>query len=473
MGQQCHVAMPAIGARLGCISLDAVIDRRMRSWILAEIIPGLLGGKLVRLAIIALSTVLALAAWAALVLVGTLSGWGRPTLAPRGDLAAFSKAAVEQIDSNSHGNAAFALISGGELYSEHFHSVGTPVDRDTLFQVASLSKWITALGVMTLVEAGQLDLDAPVSRYLIRWKLPPSEFDNEKVTLRRLLNHTAGITDGLGYAGFAPGATIQTLEQSLTRAADASPGADGAVLVGAEPGKEWDYSGGGYTLLQLIIEEASGEPFNAYMQRAVLQPLGMSRSTFELPEGGGTNVAEFFDTNGARATHFQFTAKAAASLYTTTADLTRLIQAHMAGPNGEAPGRGVLRPETLAEMRQPHAFQYGAEIWGLGVILYAPNNAGDFIVGHDGSNDPAINTAARFDPATGDGIVLLETGDALLASEVAGHWVFWKTGNVDLLTVTAGSERMLLIIAIGGLVILVAGVLAVWRFRRKARHKAA
>ena len=423
-----------------------------------------------RLALIALATAVALAAWSALVLVATLSGWGRPTLAPRGDLPAFSKAAVAVLEKNSNGNAAFALIRQGEVYGEHFNSKGRPVDRNTLFQVASLSKWITAWGVMTLVEAGRLDLDAPVSRYLTRWKLPPSEFDNEQVTLRRLLSHTAGLTDGLGYAGFGPGATPQTLEQSLTHAADASPGAAGAVRVGAEPGKDWRYSGGGYTLMQLIIEEVSGEPFDTYMQRAVLQPLGMSSSTFELTEGDTANVAEFFDQSGGPATHFQFTAKAAASLYTTTADLTRFIQAHLAGPNGEAPGRGILRPERLVEMRRPQAFLFGVDIWGLGVILYAPNNAGDYIAGHDGNNGPAINTAARFDPASGDGIVVLETGNSLLASEVAADWVFWKTGNVDLLTVAKNLNGTLVTAAMGWLVILVAGVLAAWFFRRKARR---
>lgn len=423
-----------------------------------------------RLVLIALATVVSFAAWAGLVLAATLSGWGRPTLAPRGDLPAFREAAVAAIEKNSNGNAAFALIRQGEVYGEHFHSKGRPVDRNTLFQVASLSKWITAWGVMTLVEAGRLDLDAPVSRYLTRWKLPPSEFDNEQVTLRRLLSHTAGLTDGLGYAGFAPGATIQNLEQSLTHAADASPGAAGAVRVGAEPGKDWRYSGGGYTLMQLIIEEASGEPFDTYMQRAVLQPLGMSNSTFELTEGDMANVAEFFDTTGGPATHFQYTAKAAASLYTSTADLTRFIQAHLPGPNGEAPGRGILRPETLVEMRRPHAFQLGVEIWGLGVILYAPNNAGDYIAGHDGNNGPAINTAARFDPASGDGIVVLETGNSLLASDVAADWVFWKTGNVDLLTVAKNLNGTLVTFAMGWLAILMAGVLAAWLFRRKARR---
>ncbi|MDP3459082.1 MAG: serine hydrolase domain-containing protein [Hyphomonas sp.] len=420
-----------------------------------------------RIALIAVLTVLALAAWAALVGFGTLGGWGRVALAPRGDTAAFMTAANKVIDAESQGNVAFVLIGDGRVLDQRFSSSGQPVDGDSLFQVASLSKWITAWGVMTLVEAGSIDLDAPVSAYLKRWTLPPSDFDNEAVTVRRLLSHTAGLTDGLGYGGFAPGAEIQTLEQSLTRAADPSPGAEGAVKVGAAPGSEWNYSGGGYTFLQLIIEDVSGEPFEVYMQRAVLQPLGMTRSTFELPKGGGENVAEFFDTDGSLAIHYQFTAKAAASLYTSASDLTRFIQAHLAGPNGEVRGRGVLRPETLEAMRQPAAYQYGAEIWGLGVILYAPNNAGSFIIGHDGYNAPAINTAARFDPESGDGIIVLATGNPRLATNLAGDWVFWHTGNVDLFGVIEATSRALLIFGIGALVIILVGIYAAWRFRRR------
>ena len=115
--------------------------------------------------------------------------------------------------------------------------------------------------------------------------------------------------------------------------------------------------------------------------------------------------------------------------------MARLIAAHRPGPAGEPAGRGALRPETLAAMRKPEAQQYGADIWGLGAVLYAPNRSGDFVIGHDGDNGPAINTAVRFDPATGDGIVLLETGSRLLATKLAGEWVFWSVGKVDVLTV--------------------------------------
>lgn len=401
---------------------------------------------------------------AGLVGYGSLEGWWRKPLAKPGDTAAFAAAATAQLEAGYKGNAAFILVENGKPVSEHFLTRGAPVDGDTQFQVASLSKWLTAWGVMSLVEQGKIDLDAPVSKYLRRWTLPPSPY-NDQVTVRRLLSHTAGLTDGLGYLGFKPGVPVQSLEASLTKAADASPGQDGIVRAGHEPG-EFAYSGGGYALLQLLIEEVSGRPFNDYMTDTVFAPLGMTRSTYVLPDSP-TNLAEFYDTDGSIAPHYRFTAVAAASLYTSAGDMARLIAAHRPGPNGEPTGRGVLKPETLALMRKPEARQYGFEIWGLGVVLYAPNNRGDFIVGHDGGNDPAINTTVRVDPATGDGIVILQTGSKRLATDLGGEWVFWKTHHVDVLTVNTELNGVLKQIAIGAGVAFLAAFLLVWRLTRR------
>ena len=120
-------------------------------------------------------------------------------------------------------------------------------------------------------------------------------------------------------------------------------------------------------------------------------------------------------------------------------------------------------------MRQPHATQYGIEIWGLGTMLFAPNNRGDFIIGHDGSNEPAINTAARLDPDTGDGIIILETGDKLLATRLASEWVFWHTGSIDFLMFTFELGTMITILAAGSAVIVLAGLFAGLRRWRRAR----
>jgi len=411
--------------------------------------------------------------WAVIVFFGTSEGWWKHTLAPRGNTAAFMNAATELLDSNNKGNAVFALIEDGKVRGIHALSVGEPVNADTVFQTASLSKWITAWGVMALVQEGKVDLDAPVSKYLTRWALPESHFDNNKVTVRRLLSHTAGLTDGLGYAGFAPNTPVQSLDESLARTADASPGASGVIQVGFEPGSEWRYSGGGYAVLQLVIEEVSGESFEDFMQRAVFRPLGMTHSTYYWAPETGSTLATFYDVDSKPAPHFRFSAVAAVSLYTSVSDLTRFVQAHLPGKNGEPIGRGVLSPAIIKEMWQPHASQFGEDIWGLGTILYAGNNQGGFIVGHDGSNEPAINTAARLNPATGNGIVILETGSRLLASRLAGDWVFWETGNVDIITFTTAMPGMIRLIVVGCLVIVVVVPVSAWVIRRRNRNRVA
>ena len=321
-----------------------------------------------------------------------------------------------------------------------------------------MSKWLTAWGVMTLVQDGTLDLDAPVSDYLTRWQLPETEFDASGVTVRRLLSHTSGLDDGLGYDGFDTPEERQTLEASLTKAADASPGNSGIVSLGAEPGSGWNYSGGGYTLLQLIIEEVTGQTFSDFMAERVFEPLGMTRSTFDHQAALDMGLAENYDLSGNTEPFRWYTALAPTALFTSPGDMATFLQAQ--SPQN---GQTVLTDATLSEMMTPHASQMGADIWGLGVMLFAPNDSGSYIIGHDGNNGPAINTAARLDPATGDGIVVFETGSDILATNLASEWVFWKTGKVDNLLFVMQLDTTLLWIVIGAIVILIGGILVAWR----------
>ena len=159
-------------------------------------------------------------------------------------------------------------------------SRGVPVTPDTVFEVGSISKPVTAWGVMRLVQQGKLDLDAPVDRYLTRWHLPPAPFDADGVTIRRLLSHSAGLNS----QDYSPITTrpLPTLEQSLSGESggvNARRGSDD-VRITMTPGEQRSYSNGGYTLLQLAIEEVTGETFARYMQREVLDPLGMKHSSF-------------------------------------------------------------------------------------------------------------------------------------------------------------------------------------------------
>lgn len=379
----------------------------------------------------ALGAMLLMLLWASVVLWGTVDGWFHQPIAKEITSQSFRGAVETKLNQHFTGNFALAMISEGAVELEMYHTAGKPVDRNTIFQVSSLSKWVSAVGIMKLVEDGKLDLDAPVGKYLTRWQLPPSRYDNEEVTVRRLLSHTAGLTDGLGYSGFESGIPVQTIEESLAKAADADDGASGETRVGLKPGSAFKYSGGGYTLLQLLVEEVSGQTFPSYMKDKVFTPLHMTQSFYLWSDSAANNLAEFYHADGSKAGHYRYTSLAATSLYTSLADLELFFQAHLTGKDGQRMGRGVVRPETIRKMREPHGQSMGVDIWGLGTVLYATTENGDFIIGHDGKSNPPINTAVRLNPETGDGIIILETGHPVFATQLASEWVFWKTKKVD------------------------------------------
>ena len=406
--------------------------------------------------------------WAVIIFFGTKNGWWHQPITEQSGSEAYINAVKEELNEQFVGNLALAVIKGGVVEYEEFNTVGKPVNRNTVFQVASLSKWVSAIGVMKLVEEGKLDLDVPVSKYLTRWELPASDFNNEEVTVRRLLSHTAGLTDGLGYSGFQPGLPIQPIEESLTKALDADEGISGAVQVGIEPGAEFKYSGGGYTLLQLLVEEVSGQSFAAFMKESIFEPLNMTHSSYTWEDSSSLKLAEFYNSDGTEATHYSYTSLAATSLYTSLNDLEVFFQVFLKGSNNETIGRNVLKPETIKMMREPHASTMGMDIWGLGTILYAATENGDFIIGHDGKSTPPINTAVRLNPQTGNGIIILETGNPLLATKLASEWVFWKTGKVDLTLFTMQKDNIVSTIGKGWLAIIIFTIImGIVRYRRR------
>ncbi|MFN2439079.1 MAG: serine hydrolase domain-containing protein [Chitinophagaceae bacterium] len=118
-----------------------------------------------------------------------------------------------------------------------------PVSSITRFNIGSVSKTFTAFAVLMLSERGMINIDSPIHKYLKRWQLPFSKFDNKKVTIRRVVSHTAGLSVA-GYHGiYKPGDALPTLVQSLS----GYEGSDGALYVMQEPGTVMRYSSGGYT----------------------------------------------------------------------------------------------------------------------------------------------------------------------------------------------------------------------------------
>lgn len=394
--------------------------------------------------------------WSAFIAYGFIDGFLLRSISSKSTPEAFTRAVEAQIKDEYVGNFAMVLIENGKIAETHYYTTDQTVDKNTLFPVASISKWVTSFGVMKLVQKGKLDLDKPIDDYLSRWKLPESEFDNRKVTTRRLLSHSAGLTDGLGYGGFGPGETVQTIEESLTKAGDA-PYSEGVAKIGLEPGSQYRYSGAGYTILQLLIEELTGKSFQTYMQEEVLIPLGMDHSVFGLPENPNLQLAQVFRTDGTTRQSNQFTALAAAALFTCTEDLYKFLSANMAA-------NPILSEESLATMSTAETFINTIGVYGLGPHLYSQNDKNSNIIGHDGSGNNAINTAARVDLVSKSGIIILETGHYTLASSLADEWMFWKAGIADYVVMQRNIPYVLSLLGIGSLLII---IVSIYYFRRK------
>ena len=412
-------------------------------------------------------TLLLVILWTAGLLGGTLYGWWRRPLAPFGDPRAFLQAAVHLINAGNRANTALIVIEKGAVGAEYYSANADAIDRNTVFATASLSKWITAHAVMKLAEQGKLDLDRPVESYLTRWHLPAGAFSSRGVTARRLLSHTAGLTDGLGFGDYRRDEPLPTLEEALAapRASTGRPA--GPITVGIEPGTQFRYSGGGYLLLELLVEEISGEQFETFVTREILQPLGMVRSGYA-DLSSTTNSAKSYAADGQPAPIFRYASKAATGFTTSAGDMVRWVLAQLQPVEGSP-----LARTTLDSMRTAQARSMGVDIWGLGTVLYAPTGHGGVVFGHDGINEPAISATVRINPNTSDAIILLATGSKSLASQLGEEWVFWQTGLPDVLTIPAEIRTVMPVLIAGACSIVLLAFVPVWRERSRRTQGAA
>ncbi len=274
-----------------------------------------------------------------------------------------------------------AVIKDGELaWAKAWGKASEEADRDatteTLFQAASISKPVAAMAALDLAEEGLIDLDGDVNEYLKRWQIPANEFtEDEKVTVRRILNHTAGLTVW-GFPGYDPNGEIATSIEVLEGKGNTDP-----VKVYREPGLDWQYSGGGYTVMQVLVEDVADSDFADVMEQRVLEPLGMTRSTYEqpLPDSLREIAATGYRRSGVpvAGTAHVYPEQAAAGLWTTPSELAKYLLGVRAMAAGEP---GVLAAETTAMMLEP-----GKNDHGLGPGISFADDGKRF--GHGGSNE--------------------------------------------------------------------------------------
>ena len=283
------------------------------------------------------------------------------------------------------------------------------VTPETLFQAASLGKPVVAVATLQFVERGDLDLERDVNQNLISWQVPENKFTiEEKVTLRRLLSHNAGVTVE-GFRGYALGEEVPDLQQILN---GEWPANSPPIRVDIVPGTIHRYSGGGYLIVQQLLEDMIGDPFPDIMQDSVLEPWGMTASTFEfpLPQELRAHAASGHRVDGAPIPggwHTYPEMGSGASLWSTPTDIAQFAIRVMQSYTGHADR--VLSRNMAVLMLTPQI-----EDRGLGPLVY--DDGGDrFYFMQPGANDGYKSMLVAY-PLLGQGVVIMtnsDNGDAL------------------------------------------------------------
>ncbi|WP_067460885.1 non-ribosomal peptide synthetase [Actinomadura macra] len=278
---------------------------------------------------------------------------------------------------------SIAVLRDGEPAELHAHGVlamgGTdPVTPDTLFQAGSISKHVTALGALTLVEQGRLDLDEDVNRYLTSWQVPGSEDGAPPpvITVRHLLGNTSGLSlaPNKGYRRDEPVPSL--LDLLCGRPPVTTP----PVRAAGTPGAVYRKANVNWSVLQQVMEDVTGLPFTELMDTLVLGPLGMDASSYHqrFPETSGRSVAvghapDGSPIEGGWRVRLEV---AAAGLWTTAEDLTKIAREIRRAHRGEE--SVLIGTERAHQMLVPHPGAF----YGLGSIV--DDTGADLEFGHGG-----------------------------------------------------------------------------------------
>jgi CubicO group peptidase (beta-lactamase class C family) len=286
------------------------------------------------------------------------------------------------------------------------------VTAKTLFQAASISKPVTAMGMLALVQQGKLSLDEDVNAKLKTWKIPENEFTREqKVTLRRLASHTAGLTVS-GFPGYDVDEKLPTLVQIFN---GEKPANTPPIHVDVVPGTKEQYSGGGVTIEQQVMTDATGMPFATLMKQLVLDRISMKDSTYEQPLpvawAARTATGTYTDGKPVRGRWHVYPEMAAAGLWTTPTDLAKFAIEIALSKHGRS--NKVLSQRAVQEMvtAQPNTDDSGI---GFGLPTQQPG-----VFAHNGANE-GFQALLAMNADTGQGIAIMANSDngILVAEEL-------------------------------------------------------
>ncbi|MCU4753548.1 beta-lactamase family protein [Halobacteria archaeon AArc-curdl1] len=321
--------------------------------------------------------------------------------------------------------ASIALIEDGEVmwsgaYGTADLAEERPTNENTLFRVQSITKSVTAWGVVKLVEQGEIALDDPIGHHITSWEPPDTEYSWEDVTVRRVLSHSAGLPAG-GYESVPLDEEPPPLREAL------SGNVGGPVARPTDGPGEFRYSNPGYALLELLIEDVTGRDYAAYMDEEIMDPLGMDDATFDMTEQVRSKLAteHFVDGTPVPASHGP--ASAHGELYATAKDIARFVAAGTETTE-EPLGRGVLAPEVITELYTETVETTGfyglaTDSAGLGFFIETLSD-GDQAVMNGGQGAGSWNWFHAV-PGTGDGIVVLTNSERSLQliADVVEAWI--------------------------------------------------
>ena len=349
-----------------------------------------------------------------LAVIFPLRASAQSTSAPRRDYAQVADRLQQLIEREMRTDrlpiVSIALVDDQEIvWSRGFGVLDSASKRvagpETVFRVGSVSKLFTDVAIMQLVEQGQVDLDAPVSKYIPDFH--PQNPYGRPITLRQLMSHRAGLVReppvGNYFDSTSPplAATIASLNRT--------------TLV-YPPETQTKYSNAAIATVGYVLARVTGTPFPQALSRAVLQPLGMTMSGFE-PTTTLTRElapAQMWTLDGRTfaAPTFQLGIAPAGSMYTTVNDLSRFVSALFAGGRG-ANGQ-LLKPETIAQMWTPQ-FARAGEKEGYGIGFRIGSLDGHRSVGHDGAIYGFATTLEAL-PDEKLGVVVVTTRDGANAA---------------------------------------------------------
>ncbi len=348
-----------------------------------------------------------------------------PSIRPEGPRRAH--ALTERMAQLGVPGVSIAVIHQGRIdwaqgYGVRHADEPRPVDTETVFQAASMSKPVTALAALRMVHDGVLDLDTDVNTYLKTWTVPDSEHTIQRPpTIRDIASHCAGFTVH-GFPGYAQGAPVPTVPQIL----DGSPPANTPpVRVDKLPGAGFRYSGGGTTVLQLLLMDVAGQAFPQIMAREVLQRVGMPRSTYEqpLPKRLHANAAagHGMDGQAVQGRWHTYPEMAAAGLWTTPRDLATLlidVRRTFLGEGGELLPTAMVQ-DALGRQCPGMAGLPGSAAAYVGLGFMVAPRTGDLRFGHGGAN-MGFRGQMLIDARRGSGVVVMTNSDngSLLVDEV-------------------------------------------------------